>query len=83
MLDAKTTSSYFLSSIQARIAQLVAYRLGTGKVPGSNPGKGENFSVKKILDCSNSNTNMTISVRNNPSGCLSRFFAVSGKVLRQ
>ena len=32
--------------IQARIAQLVAYRLGTGKVPGSNPSKGENFSVK-------------------------------------
>ena len=32
--------------IQARIAQLVAYRLGTEKVPGSNPGKGENFSVK-------------------------------------
>ena len=29
--------------IQARIAQLVAYRLGTGVVPGSNPGKGENF----------------------------------------
>ena len=26
--------------------QLVAYRLGTGKVPGSNPGKGKNFSVK-------------------------------------
>ena len=32
--------------IQARIAQLVVYQLGTGKVPGSNPGKGENFSVK-------------------------------------
>ena len=32
--------------IQARIAQLVAYRLGTGEVPVSNPGKGENFSVK-------------------------------------
>ena len=32
--------------IQARIAQLVAYRLGTGEVPGSNPGKGENFSMK-------------------------------------
>ena len=26
---------YFLSN-QARIAQLVAYRLGTGEVPGSN-----------------------------------------------
>ena len=32
--------------IQARIAQLVAYRLGTEDVPGSNPGKGENFSMK-------------------------------------
>ena len=30
----------------ARIAQMVAYRLGTGEVPGSKPGKGENFSVK-------------------------------------
>ena len=33
-------------SIQDRIAQLVAYRLSTGEVPGSNPGKGENFSKK-------------------------------------
>ena len=32
--------------IQARIAQFVAIRLGTGEVPGSNPGKGENFSVR-------------------------------------
>ena len=32
--------------IQARIAQLIAYRLGTREDPGSNPGKGENFSVK-------------------------------------
>ena len=32
--------------IQARMAQLVAYRLGSGEVPGSNPDKGENFSVK-------------------------------------
>ena len=31
--------------IQARIAQLVAYRLGTGEVPGSNPGKGENLLI--------------------------------------
>ena len=31
--------------IQARIAQLVAYRLGTGEILGSNPGKGENFSM--------------------------------------
>ena len=30
----------------ARIAQLVAYRLGTGEVPGSNTGKGKNFSLK-------------------------------------
>ena len=29
--------------IQARIAQLVAYQLGTGDVPGSNPGKGESL----------------------------------------
>ena len=33
-------------NIQARIAQLVAYRLGTGEVPGSNSDKGDNFSVK-------------------------------------
>ena len=32
--------------IQARIAQLVAYQLGTEEIPGSNPGKGENFSMK-------------------------------------
>ena len=31
--------------IQARIARLVAYRLGTGEVPGSNPGKGENLLI--------------------------------------
>ena len=37
---------YNLGDIQARIAQLVAYRLGTWEVSGSNPGKGENFSVK-------------------------------------
>ena len=36
----------YLQIIQARIAQLVAYQPGTGEVPGSNPGKGENFSVK-------------------------------------
>ena len=28
------------------IDQLVAYQLGTGEVPGSNPGKGENFLIK-------------------------------------
>ena len=32
-----------IMSIQARIAQLVAYRISTGEVPGSNSGKGENF----------------------------------------
>ena len=35
-----------IKDIQARIAQLVTYRLGTGEVPGSNPGKSKNFSVK-------------------------------------
>ena len=35
-----------LMIIQARRAHFVAYRLGTGEVPGSNPGKGEHFSVK-------------------------------------
>ena len=34
------------TGIQARIAPLVAYWLGAGEVPGSNPGKGENFSGK-------------------------------------
>ena len=34
--------------MQVRTAQLVAYWLGTWEVPGSNPGKGENFSVKKV-----------------------------------
>ena len=38
--------SKLLRFIQARIAQLVAYRLGTRVVPGSNPREGENFSVK-------------------------------------
>ena len=32
--------------IQARIAQLVAYQLGTGEVLGSNTGKSKNFSMK-------------------------------------
>ena len=31
---------------QARIAQLVAYQLGTSEVLGSNPGKDKNFSMK-------------------------------------
>ena len=33
-------------TIQARIAQLVAYGLGTGEVLGSNPRNGKNFSMK-------------------------------------
>ena len=37
---------------------MVEYRLGTGVVPDSNPCKGENFSVKIVMDCSNLNTNM-------------------------
>ena len=35
-----------LQNIYARIAQLVPYQLGTGEVLGSNPGKGDNFSLK-------------------------------------
>ena len=35
-----------LHIFQDRIAQLVAYQLDTGEDPGSNPGKGENFSMK-------------------------------------
>ena len=45
-LEAKIIISYVIGKIQARIAQLVAYQLGTREVPGSNPSKGENFSVK-------------------------------------
>ena len=55
-LSSEGSSAYFMklskssidSKIQARIAHLVAHRLGTGEVPGSNPGKGENFSMKII-----------------------------------
>ena len=43
LLNMKGSKKY---GIQARIAQLLAYRLGSGEVLGSNPGKGENFSVK-------------------------------------
>ena len=32
--------------IQAKKAQLLSYQLGTKEVPGSNSGKGENFSMK-------------------------------------
>ena len=46
LFQTETKSFRFLVLIQARIAQLVAYRLGTGEVPGSNPGKGKNFVVK-------------------------------------
>ena len=41
---------------QARRAQLVAYRLGTGEVPGSNPGMGDNFSIKINKDDDGSST---------------------------
>ena len=37
---------YFFCTIQAWIAQLVAHRLGTREVQGSNPCKGDNFSMK-------------------------------------
>ena len=40
----KCNTSYL--GYQARVAQLEAYRLGTREVPGSNPGKGENFAKK-------------------------------------
>ena len=33
-------------NIRAWIAQLVAHQLGTREVRGSNPGKGDNFSIK-------------------------------------
>ena len=43
-------STIINEGIKARIAQLVAYQLGTGEVPGSKPGKGKNFSMKiKII----------------------------------
>ena len=42
----KLTIDIINDVIHARIAQLVANRLGTGEVLGSNLGKGENFSVK-------------------------------------
>ena len=29
---------------------MVAYQLGTREVPGSNPGKGENFSMEINMD---------------------------------
>ena len=32
------------------MAQLVAHRLGTREVRGSNPTKGENYSMKKVID---------------------------------
>ena len=34
--------------IQARIAQLVAYWLEIGEVPGSNPGKGKTILMKML-----------------------------------
>ena len=41
-----TSALSILIYLHARIAQLVAYQLGTREVKGLNPGKGENFSVK-------------------------------------
>ena len=46
----KISTNSFLTQIQARIAQLVANRLGTGEVPGTNPSKGENFLGLMITD---------------------------------
>ena len=45
-IQIKSPAIIFSLAIQARIAQLVAYRLGTREVLGSKPGKGNNFSVK-------------------------------------
>ena len=42
----KNLSANLKLRIQARIAQLAAYRLGTRELPGSNPGKVVYFSVK-------------------------------------
>ena len=36
------------NNIQAWIAHLVAYRLGTMEVMGSNPGKGQSFFLTGI-----------------------------------
>ena len=49
----KTTVEIY---IQARIAQLVAYQIGTREVLGSNPGRGKNFPMK-ISNCLNLNLN--------------------------
>ena len=38
--------SNFFKNIQAHPGSIGINRLGTGEFPGSNPGKGENFSVK-------------------------------------
>ena len=45
----KYVFSMFVFSIQARIAQTVAYQLGAEEAPGLNPGKGKNFSVILLL----------------------------------
>ena len=50
------TFFYFFLNIQARIAQLVAYQLGTDEVSGTNPSKGENFSMN-LSNWLNSNLN--------------------------
>ena len=36
----------YLTHVKAQKAQLVAYRLGTGEVPGSNPSKGKFIHLK-------------------------------------
>ena len=68
--------------IRARIAQLVAYLFGTGEVPGSNPGKGKNFSLKisnwivqiwiriSFFRCIHSNTDIYTDQNNMPHLCL-------------
>ena len=45
-VESEKNRIYIMNEIQARIAQMVAYWLGTRDVPGSNPGKGENFSMR-------------------------------------
>ena len=44
---------------------MVAYRLGTGEVPGSKPSKGENFSVK-ILNSGDTNRAYRIGPNTDP-----------------
>ena len=41
LINEQKPTKFFLP-IQASIAKLVAYQLGTGEVPGLDPGKGKN-----------------------------------------